>query len=68
MRLFISGVLLLSAQAANAASNCDINAIIQHAWPDARTMSQGTITQDNGSLPPTVIHPKRDLPHLASAP
>nr|WP_249417871.1 hypothetical protein [Citrobacter freundii] len=47
MRLFISGVLLLSAQAANAASNCDINAIIQHAWPDARTMSQGTITQDN---------------------
>lgn len=47
MRLFISGVLLLSAQAANAASNCDINAIIQHAWPDARTTSQGTITQDN---------------------
>lgn len=47
MRLFISGVLLLSAQAANAASNCDINAIIQHAWPDARTTSQGTITKDN---------------------
>lgn len=47
MRLFISGVLLLSAQAVNAASSCDINAIIQHAWPNATTTSQGTITQDN---------------------
>ena len=36
MRLFISGMLLLSAQYVNAASNCDINAIVQHAWPDAK--------------------------------
>jgi len=28
MRLFISGMLLLSVQYVNAASNCDINAIV----------------------------------------
>ncbi|MDM2944849.1 hypothetical protein OGY01_20700 [Citrobacter sp. Cm038] len=46
-RLFISGVLLLSAQCVNAASSCDINAIVQHAWPDATSTPQGIITKDN---------------------
>lgn len=48
MRLFISGMLLLSAQYVNAASNCDINAIVQHAWPDAKPTAEGKLlTQHN---------------------
>lgn len=43
MRLFIPAILLLSAQCANAASNCDINAIVQHAWPKAKPAAQGTM-------------------------
>lgn len=48
MRLSISGMLLLSAQYVNAASNCDINAIVQHAWPDAKPTAEGKLlTQHN---------------------
>ncbi|MDA8479539.1 hypothetical protein NNO04_12595 [Citrobacter sp. Awk 4] len=43
MRLFISGILLLSAQCANAANSCDIHAIVQHAWPEAKPAAEGTM-------------------------
>lgn len=55
MRLFISGMLLLSAQYVNAASNCDINAIVQHAWPDAKPTAEGKLlTQHNQVLAPMI--------------
>lgn len=43
MRLLISGILLLSSQGLNAATRCDINAIVQHAWPDAKPAAEGTM-------------------------
>lgn len=47
MRLFVSGILLLSSQFATAASNCDINAIVRHVWPEAKQTVEGLITQSN---------------------
>lgn len=47
MRLLISGILLLSAQCATAAESCDINAVVQHAWPDAKSVADGIITGNN---------------------
>ena len=44
MRLIISGILLMSAHLANAATSCDISAIIKHAWPDAKPTTAGVIT------------------------
>ncbi|WP_058913092.1 hypothetical protein [Entomohabitans teleogrylli] len=59
MRLFISGILLLAAQWANA--SCNINAIVQHVWPDASLTAEGAITTDglviktNGASPQSAI-------------
>ncbi|NDO80472.1 hypothetical protein CJP72_06695 [Citrobacter sp. NCU1] len=59
MRLFISGILLLSAQCANAANNCDIRAIVQHAWPEAKPTAEGTmITPGNQVIDITGTSPQ----------
>lgn len=62
MRLFISGMLLLSVQYVNAASNCDINAIVQHAWPDAKPTAEGKLlTQHNQVIDITGNSPQSAL-------
>ncbi len=61
MRLLISGILLLSSQYLNAASSCDIRAIVQHAWPDAKPTAEGAFTLSHqviditGSSPQSAI-------------
>nr|WP_287858822.1 hypothetical protein [Klebsiella sp.] len=50
MRLFISGILLLLAQHTNAASSCDIRAIVQQVWPDAKPTAEGMITHRNQAI------------------
>lgn len=49
MRLLISALLLFSVNYAHAADSCDISTIIKHAWPDAKSSSEGFLTA-NGQL------------------
>ena len=48
MRVIVSAFFLLFAQSTNAASTCDINAIVQHAWPEAKPAAEGKmLTKSN---------------------
>lgn len=61
MRLLLSGILLFSAQCANAANSCDINAIVQHAWPDATPTTDGFTIRDRQIITISNASPQRAI-------
>ncbi|MTH46742.1 PA3715 family protein [Intestinirhabdus alba] len=76
MRLLISGIVLLTAQCASA-TDCRIDAIVKHVWPEATPTAEGVMTREgrlittNGDTPQQAfcrVWPARPELTLAAVP